>query len=212
MSRVKLFFSSIGLSIVSARRGGQRRHRTIADKLAKAPCPASIRPAADQRSTMVALRQRLTRRPIPLTRLNRFSIRLVDDSTRSRLSLSPRRITVRVSSSPSRRRGGRAGMLMFELAREGFELTPRALGVTRRVGLMHCAACAPLVSDFSRGAVTIMWYDIVPAAEAGKQRDLVAGGQLTTTIDQVALAFTAPSNLPPPQVYENAIRAELHRP
>ncbi len=59
------------------------------------------------------------------------------------------------------------------------------------------------------GTVTMMWYDVGRPAEAGKQRALVSGGQLTTTIDQVALAFTAPRNLPPPRVYENAIRAEL---
>lgn len=59
------------------------------------------------------------------------------------------------------------------------------------------------------GALTIMWYDIGPPAAPGDQRGLVCGGQLTTTIDQVALAFTSPSNLPPPQVYENAIRASL---
>lgn len=62
------------------------------------------------------------------------------------------------------------------------------------------------------GALTIRWYDVGPPVEAGNLRGLVAGGQLTTTIDQVALAFTAPSNLPPPQVYEKAIRAELQRP
>jgi hypothetical protein len=57
-----------------------------------------------------------------------------------------------------------------------------------------------------------MWYDIGQPVDAGNQRDLVSGGQFTTTIDQVALAFTAPSNLPPAQVYEKAIRAELeHR-
>lgn len=61
------------------------------------------------------------------------------------------------------------------------------------------------------GSLTIMWYDIGAAAELGKQRDLVSVGQFTTTIDQVALAFTAPSNLPPPQVYENAIRASLEQ-
>jgi len=38
--------------------------------------------------------------PISRTRLNRFSIKLVDDSTRSRLSGSPKRMTVKVSSSP----------------------------------------------------------------------------------------------------------------
>jgi hypothetical protein len=59
------------------------------------------------------------------------------------------------------------------------------------------------------GSLTILWYDIGPPASAGQPRGLIKGGQLTTTIDQVALAFTAPSNLPPPQVYENAIRAAL---
>ena len=61
------------------------------------------------------------------------------------------------------------------------------------------------------GSLTIMWYDIGPPAESGNRRDLVSVGQFTTTIDQVALAFTAPSNLPPAQVYENAIRASLER-
>ncbi|SRR5579875_2783458 len=61
------------------------------------------------------------------------------------------------------------------------------------------------------GALTMMWYDIGPPAEIGELRGLIAGGKLTTTIDQIALAFTAPSNLPPPQVYEKAIRAEIQR-
>jgi hypothetical protein len=56
-----------------------------------------------------------------------------------------------------------------------------------------------------------MWYDIGPPASPGIQRDLVKIGALTTTIDQVAHAFTSPTNLPPPQVYENAIRAELNQ-
>lgn len=61
------------------------------------------------------------------------------------------------------------------------------------------------------GSLTIMWYDIGAPAEAGSQRDLVSVGQFTTTIDQVALAFTAPNNLPPPQVYEDAIRTSLEQ-
>ena len=44
-----------------------------------------------------------------------------------------------------------------------------------------------------------MWYDIGPEVEDGRQRELTSGGKFTTTIDQVALAFTAPSNLPPPK-------------
>jgi len=61
------------------------------------------------------------------------------------------------------------------------------------------------------GSLTIMWYDIGPEVLAGQRRELANIGKFTTTIDQVALAFTAPSNLPPPQVYENAIRASLQQ-
>jgi hypothetical protein len=59
------------------------------------------------------------------------------------------------------------------------------------------------------GSVTMMWYDVGPEVPAGQIRRLVSGGQSTTTVDQVALAFTAPSNLPPARVYEQAIRSEL---
>jgi hypothetical protein len=59
------------------------------------------------------------------------------------------------------------------------------------------------------GTLTIMWYDVGPPAGTGHSRDLLRGGQFTTTIDQIALAFTSPSNLPPPKVYEDAIRASL---
>lgn len=62
------------------------------------------------------------------------------------------------------------------------------------------------------GSLTMLWYDIGPVVNAGEQRKLVAAGQFTTTIDQVALAFTAPSNLPPAKVYEMAIRASLNLP
>jgi hypothetical protein len=59
------------------------------------------------------------------------------------------------------------------------------------------------------GTLTFMWYDIGPVVEPGNQRMLVNGGKLTTTIDQVAMAFTGPRDLPPPQVYEKAIRDSL---
>jgi hypothetical protein len=59
------------------------------------------------------------------------------------------------------------------------------------------------------GSVTIMWYDVGPAVPDGQIRSLELGGQTTTTVDQVALAFTSPSNLPPAKVYEQAIIAEL---
>jgi hypothetical protein len=54
-----------------------------------------------------------------------------------------------------------------------------------------------------------MWYDVGPAVPAGQTRKLQLFGQFTTTVDKVALAFTAPDNLPPAGVYEQAIRAEL---
>lgn len=59
------------------------------------------------------------------------------------------------------------------------------------------------------GSVTLMRYDVGPDVADGQIRTLVSGGQTTTTIDQVALAFTAPKNLPPAKVYEQAIIAEL---
>lgn len=59
------------------------------------------------------------------------------------------------------------------------------------------------------GALTFRWYDVDESLSMGTPRKLVFKGQQTTTIDQVALAFTSPSNLPEPRVYEAAIRAEL---
>jgi hypothetical protein len=59
------------------------------------------------------------------------------------------------------------------------------------------------------GSVTILWYDVGAEVPQGRIRALELGGQSTTTVDQVALAFTAPSNLPPAKVYEQAITAEL---
>jgi hypothetical protein len=61
------------------------------------------------------------------------------------------------------------------------------------------------------GALTFRWYDLGKASSPGIPRALEAGGQRTTTVDQVALAFTSPSGLPPAGVYEKAIRAELER-
>lgn len=59
------------------------------------------------------------------------------------------------------------------------------------------------------GALTFRWYDVGPDVPNGSRRALIAGGQFTTTIDQVALAFTSPSNLPPAGVYQVAIESEL---
>ena len=60
------------------------------------------------------------------------------------------------------------------------------------------------------GALTFRWYDLAadpPISAIPRHLDFV--GQMTTTIDQVALAFTSPSKLPAQGVYERAIRAEL---
>ena len=59
------------------------------------------------------------------------------------------------------------------------------------------------------GAVTFRWYDLAPPSNPGERRGLAFTGQMTTTVDQVALAFTSPKNLPAAGVYEAAIRAEL---
>lgn len=61
------------------------------------------------------------------------------------------------------------------------------------------------------GSLTLVWYDIGEKTADGKPRELIMGGKFTTTVDQVALAFTSPSNLPAENVYEAAIRAELHK-
>jgi hypothetical protein len=61
------------------------------------------------------------------------------------------------------------------------------------------------------GALTFRWYDIGPDKAPGVTRDIVFGGQLTTTVDQVANAFTSPTNLPEAGVYQQAIESELAR-
>jgi restriction endonuclease NotI len=59
------------------------------------------------------------------------------------------------------------------------------------------------------GALTFKWYDIGPGVGPGALRALEHGGQFTTTIDQVAHAFTEPADLPPAGVYQQAIETEL---
>jgi hypothetical protein len=61
------------------------------------------------------------------------------------------------------------------------------------------------------GAITFRSYELGPETEPGQLRTLDYVGQFTTTVDQVALAFTAPMNLPAPNVYEAAIKAALAR-
>jgi hypothetical protein len=61
------------------------------------------------------------------------------------------------------------------------------------------------------GSLTFMWYDVDTKYSRGKPRPLKLCGQKTTTVDQVAKAFTAPENLPSAGVYAEAILAELER-
>ena len=59
------------------------------------------------------------------------------------------------------------------------------------------------------GALTFRHYHLGPERGQGLHRDIVFGGQLTTTVDQVATAFTSPTNLPDAGVYQKAIEEEL---
>jgi hypothetical protein len=59
------------------------------------------------------------------------------------------------------------------------------------------------------GSLTFRHYDLGPDLGQGLHRDLIHGGQLTTTVDQVATAFTSPTNLPDAGVYQKAIEEEL---
>ncbi|MEQ1859147.1 MAG: hypothetical protein ABMA13_04365 [Chthoniobacteraceae bacterium] len=59
------------------------------------------------------------------------------------------------------------------------------------------------------GSLTFRWYDLGDVSAPGQPRALEVAGQMTTTVDQIALVFTPPQNLPQPRVYEEAIRTEL---
>ncbi|OEJ64080.1 NotI family restriction endonuclease [Magnetovibrio blakemorei] len=59
------------------------------------------------------------------------------------------------------------------------------------------------------GTITFRSYTVGPDVSAGNTRELVFAGQFTTTVDQVALAFTSPRNLPEMGVYEEAITKAL---
>ena len=61
----------------------------------------------------------------------------------------------------------------------------------------------------SAGTITFLGYSLGPLQSPGGIRVLVRSAQFTTTVDQVALAFTSPKNLPPSRVYEAAINAML---
>jgi hypothetical protein len=82
--------------------------------------------------------------------------------------------------------------------------TPVYDKISVRVGgkLMKYPAPAP-------GTLTFRWYDIGPEVRSGQKRKLAAGGQLTTTVEQLAYAFLSPGNLPPEDSYAKAIRAKI---
>lgn len=61
----------------------------------------------------------------------------------------------------------------------------------------------------STGTITFRSYELGPVPHAGHRRDIMLFDQFTTTVDQVAIAFTSPMNLPEQNVYEAAIKAAL---
>ncbi len=62
----------------------------------------------------------------------------------------------------------------------------------------------------SSGSLTFMHYDL-GTKNLENQYSLNCCGSFTTTVDQVALAFTSPKDLPPAGSYEQAIEAALER-
>lgn len=61
----------------------------------------------------------------------------------------------------------------------------------------------------SSGTITFRSYELGPESPAGQQRAMNLYDQFTTTVDQVALAFTSPMNLPPANVYAAAINKAM---
>lgn len=61
------------------------------------------------------------------------------------------------------------------------------------------------------GTITFRSYELGPTVPAGQHRNITLSGQFTTTVDQVALTFTSPMNLPDQNVYEAAINTALGR-
>lgn len=61
------------------------------------------------------------------------------------------------------------------------------------------------------GTINFWSYGLGPEVPAGQRRTITRTGTFTTTVDQVALAFTSPKNLPEADVYEAAINAALGR-
>ena len=66
-----------------------------------------------------------------------------------------------------------------------------------------------LAYNLQPGSLSLLWYDVGDEVAEGQTRPLEFKGRFTTTVDQIAHAFTSPSNLPDENVYEAAIRAVL---
>jgi len=63
--------------------------------------------------------------------------------------------------------------------------------------------------NFHPGTLTFRSYDLGAPTQEGQLRPLSFREQLTTTVDQLAVAFTAPINLPPQGAYADAIIKKL---
>ena len=63
--------------------------------------------------------------------------------------------------------------------------------------------------ELQPGALTFSTYDLGPVLPDGQIRQLVFQGMSTTTVDQAALAFTSPRNLPEANSYLRAINQRL---
>lgn len=59
------------------------------------------------------------------------------------------------------------------------------------------------------GSITFRSYELDETAQPGQHLEMKLHGQFTTTVDQVALAFTSPMNLPEQDVYAQAIQKAL---
>ncbi|MFP3586381.1 NotI family restriction endonuclease [Paraburkholderia sp. SIMBA_055] len=59
------------------------------------------------------------------------------------------------------------------------------------------------------GSISFMWYSVGDPAPEGQLRELRREGTFTTSVVQVANAFTSPTNLPDANVYERAIHNAL---
>lgn len=64
--------------------------------------------------------------------------------------------------------------------------------------------------QLGNGTITFRSYGLGDV-DANGSRPLEYSGQFTTTVDQVALTFTSPMNLPDANVYEIAVRTALNR-